>query len=221
MPRSLQLQIASACDALYESFENLTRDRQPANATDLRIDIIGRRFSRRAPANGVWHFEAYPSKTPMAAWNDSLEVFISEGVLNTVSNDDELAAVIAHAVAHARYASHAESWQWFTQGCRARRALDANESGEWHEPVADALRAGGQPERANESLLSTLRMANEHAEEMTVDRIALQLLASEGYDLDAYPRVMALLDEDAGWLAMHPDSDDRRRALAVGMRKSQ
>lgn len=220
VPPAVSKRIERACNSAYAAFEAMTAERAVMGAGDLRIDAIGRKFSKHAPAAGVWHFGLYPSTTPLAAWSEPLGVYVSDGVLSRVSGDAELAAVIAHAVAHAGYGSHTGSWQWFTVGCRAKGALEANASGEWHEQTADELRAGGLVERANESLLTTLRMPSEHAEEMTADRIALQLLADEGYDLEVYPRVMARLDEDAGWLAMHPDSDDRREALAIGMRKT-
>lgn len=144
-------------------------------------------------------------------------IFITTGLLNILPNEDALAAVLAHEVAHIvkRHALQQVSGKRF-DALLARLgelygALSCNEA------LAEASALMDQV--VGEIVTTLLDKGYSREQEYEADHEAALILARAGYDPQVFELVFDRLDQafvgnKSGWFATHPSNLDRRAALA-------
>src|SRR5262249_37841225 len=162
-----------------------------------------------------WEFNVLQDKRVNAFCLPGGKVAVYTGLLPVAKNDDQLATVMAHEIAHAlaHHASERLSWQGLTAD-----ALKAAESSldqlapERREAIYDALSAG-----AGES---EFRLKGyERAQESEADHIGVFLMTFAGYDPEEAVRFWERMSDRAGggWmpeiLSDHPSDATRIRQL--------
>lgn len=187
----------------------LSQNQKGSSAQQQRIEEIGRRVVAAAgpPAQGEeWTFNVIQDDTANAFALPGGKVGVNTGMLNAVENDDQLAAVIAHEIAHvtARHASERMSRQALTQAGVGvlGSALDSQTGAQL---MAQAAQLG-------------LILPFSRSQESEADKIGMRYMAQAGYD----PRAAVQLWENFAkressgtpeFMSTHPLSGERAEAL--------
>jgi predicted Zn-dependent protease len=178
------------------------------------IQNLGRQLSSRAPGNKQYYFVVVKDPEINAYAMPGGVIVVNSGLILNTKSEAELAAVLAHEVAHV------------AQRHIARRMADpANKP--WIAGLgvlAGAAAASKSPD-ASEAIITSSIAAQAHKmlsfsrqEEAEADRVGLQILASAGFDPMAMADFMEMLDrrpkgELSGnitkYLQTHPLSIDR------------
>ncbi len=185
---------------------NLTRTGQPLQLTAQR---------------GRQHIEATYEVVPACAFNIMMEdnnqwnayadgdtVHLERKLVNDLRNDDDLAFVTAHELAH-NLLSHVGKSQ---QNAMAGAAL-----GLGIEAIISALGGGGMSGDIARAGAGMGQMSFSQEFEREADYVGLYILAAAGYDLNAGPRVARRIAEQdpraIRYASSHPSSADRAASL--------
>lgn len=149
-------------------------------------------------------------------------VFVTRGLLRHITSEDELAAVLAHEVAHVvfNHGVAAISQSKLTKALTivGRTAADEYTGGLLSE-VTDLF--SESVEEVTEALLTS---GYSRSQEYRADEYAVELLVRLGYDPAALGRVLGRLDAlkrtssgsgsaEGGWFDTHPEPEDRVEEL--------
>lgn len=169
-----------------------------------------RKGDRPAPIAG-WHFTIIESDTINAFAAPGGWVFVTTAAIKAAKSEDELAAVLAHEIAHV------------VRG----HALGSIKKGRWANVAKTALDTSVQ---LDEQSLGELTQVFEGAmddmidgilvkgyskdTEYEADRVGLEIMAHAGYDPQALVRYLKTLDAEqgggsGGFQATHPKASDR------------
>ena len=169
-----------------------------------------RKGDRPAPIAG-WHFTIIESDTINAFAAPGGWVFVTTAAIEAAQSEDELAAVLAHEIAHV------------VRG----HALGSIKKGRWANVAKTALDTSVQ---LDEQSLGELTQVFEGAmddmidgilvkgyskdTEYEADRVGLEIMAHAGYDPQALVRYLKTLDAEqggggGGFQATHPKASDR------------
>ncbi len=161
-----------------------------------------------------YHFLVLDSVELNAMAAPSGFIFVSRGLLKQLNSEDELAAVLAHEVAHVVYnhGVNAVSQSKLTKAVSIVGAEAANEypGGALNE-VTDLF--SESVSQVTETLMTS---GYSRSQEYSADEYAVELLGRAGYDRKALRRVLEKLEQlrasssqSGGWFETHPDPDDR------------
>ena len=171
---------------------------------------VSRDGDREAPLAG-WHFVVLEHDSINAFAAPGGYVFVTSGALRNATSEDELAAVLAHEVAHVRRG----------------HALGSIKKSRWANVAKDALSTTVQ---LDEAALGNLTQAFEGAmEDMTdalivkgysrdtefeADRVGLEIMQRAGYDPRAFVAYLRRLADKqhtgtGGFYATHPKASER------------
>ncbi|WP_224247909.1 M48 family metallopeptidase [Hyalangium gracile] len=189
-----------------------------------------------------YQFVVMPSEEPRAVGNPGGVVMISTGFLRSLESEEELAAVLAHEVAHVQRGHGVEVLKAFMCDHASRKesspALTAFGQG---SPPQEGSASGAPPSGSEtggtESLLggAGLEAANLYREgfprdfELEADRISVRILQAAGYDARALPALLQRMAREVpakhAWLRMHPPPVERleiigERLEALGAARS-
>jgi len=141
-------------------------------------------------------------------------ILVSRGLVDTTTGEDELAAVLAHEIAHVtlrhglaaiRQANLAEAFTYL--GAGAAQATMKPE---------DLKKLTGLFDDAVGDVVQTLVTSGYSREaELAADELGRKLLATTGYDPQGLTRVLGRMHGSGGMLATHPAPEDRVRALGA------
>lgn len=147
-------------------------------------------------------------------------VFITRGALKKMTSETELAAVLAHEIAHVQ--------QRHIVNALNIRAQEDNKLGAWM-----AALVGGSGETAKVAFFQAVDKATDLLfvegfnirDELDSDRVALLLLANTGYDPGALRSVLQRVDADIAITPKdakrtHPSSAERMSVLNESLQKS-
>jgi predicted Zn-dependent protease len=175
---------------------------------------VGRRLARVAPG------PKYPYSFTVANYRElnafalpGGPVWINRGALEAAGNESQVAAVLAHEIAHIaqRHAADRVTTSAFASiGLGVLGAMLGNTG------AADAARAAAGL-GANLWMLKFSR-----DDEAEADRVGLQMLTRAGWDGRGLPDLFRTMQREAGrnpgsvetWLSSHPSPKDREVALA-------
>jgi predicted Zn-dependent protease len=150
-------------------------------------------------------------------------IFVTRGLLRQVTSEDELAAVLAHEVAHIVFnhgvAAISQSKLTKALAIVGREAADEYRGGLLSE-MTDLF--SESVEQVTEALLTS---GYSRSQEYRADEYAVELLVRLGYDPAALARVLGRLDtlaqasthartSQGGWFDTHPEPEDRIDELA-------
>lgn len=190
------------------------------------LQNLGNRLARHAPNNGKFHFLIVKNPDINAYAMPGGIIAIHSGLILNTQSESELAAVIAHEIAHvsqrhiARMMSDQELNPLVTGLGVVAGAAAARNSPE----AAKAIITGTMAAQAHQQLSFSRQMETE------ADRVGLRILTGAGFDPQAMPAFMEKLDrrthdlygDISRYLRTHPLSIDRlsdTRNLASQMGK--
>jgi predicted Zn-dependent protease len=187
----------------------LSQSERGTAAQQQRVEQIGRRIVQAAGApatNESWTFNVIRNDTPNAFALPGGKVGVHTGMLDAVANDDQLAAVIAHEIAHvtARHSAERLSRQALTQaGVGVAGAGLGSPTGA--QLLAQAAQLG-------------LILPFSRDQESEADRLGMRYMAQAGYDPRAAVQVWEKFaaaggDRQLEFLSTHPHPGNRAKEL--------
>jgi beta-barrel assembly-enhancing protease len=191
---------------------NLTRSGQPLQLTALR---------------GRQRIEATYNVVPACAYNINLEdnnewnayadgetMHVERKLMDDLANDDDLAFVVAHELAHNLLSHVGKSQQNMMAGALIGLGLEA---------AIGAMGGGGMSGEIARAGAGVAQMRYSQEFEREADYVGLYILANSGYDLNAGPRVARrIAEQDARaihYAGSHPSSADRAASLMATIRE--
>jgi beta-barrel assembly-enhancing protease len=182
--------------------------REPAITT--YVASIGERLARHAPG------ESFPYRFYVANVSDQNAIalpggviFVTRGVLENVSSEDELAGVLAHEIAHIayRHGTHNLSKAYLSRsGAGLVGGLVGSDFG---LPTANIINVfGGYG-------MNALFLRYNRTAERQADLGGAQIMADAGYDPNQMLAYLEMLEKDGGdehaggWLSSHPSPEQR------------
>ena len=174
------------------------------------VNLVGRRVADQAGRPELtWSFGVIDSSAVNAFAAPAGKILLTSELMSILDSEDELAAVIAHEVAHVVRKHH-------YRVLRKQRML---EFGAQAVAIKDDLT--GMSEKLSGMVAQVLARGLDQAAEYEADRDGMVYAARAGYDASALIRVMEKLaalsaKEPSGELLLstHPSADARRIALA-------
>ncbi|MDH3662135.1 MAG: M48 family metallopeptidase [Alphaproteobacteria bacterium] len=172
-----------------------------------RVKEVGRNVARISPKpDWDWEFNVFEDDSPNAFALPGGKVGVNSGLFKVAKNDDQLAAVIGHEVAHAIARHGAER---MSQGQLAQAG-----------GVAVAAATGSQAYTGAYAALAQLgfMLPNNRTQESEADHIGLLYMAEAGYDPRAAVDLWRNM-EAAGaggqmeWMSTHPSPGNRIKRL--------
>ncbi len=154
------------------------------------LQNLGRRLSAHAPGNKQYYFVIVKDNEVNAYAMPGGVIVVNSGLILNTRSEAELAAVLAHEVAHV------------AQRHIARRMADPSNN-PWIAGLgmlAGAAAASKNPDAGQAIMTSSIAAQAHHmlsfsrSEEAEADRVGLQILASAGYDPMAMADFMEMLD---------------------------
>jgi len=191
-----------------------------------RVNLVGRALARYAKRDSLdWRFGLLDSDAVNAFSAPNGRVFITKGLYKLLANDDELAGVLAHEIAHADL-KHA-----------AKMIRDANRSGVFK----DVAKSVGNDAVAG-SRLADLPMVSQLVEqgaavlakgllvdgypkesEFEADRTGYELAKTTGFNSDGLRIALTKVEANTGkakeTFNTHPSTKDRLKKLPGGDKK--
>lgn len=176
-------------------------------ALNSRVQRVGQDIARISPKpDWEWEFNLFDNDSPNAFALPGGKVGVNTGLFKAAKNDDQLAAVIGHEVAHAIARHGAER---MSQGQLAQAG-----------GAAVALATGSQGYVGAYSALAQFgfTLPNSRTQESEADHIGLLYMAEAGYD----PRGAVALwqnmqaiggDGPQEWMSTHPAPGNRIKRL--------
>lgn len=191
----------------------------PSSALNGYLDEIGYTLagaSNRPDTFAGYAFTVIDSKEINAVSAPGGFVFVSRGLLDRARDEDALAAVLAHEIAHVVLKHGLESVKPEHTGTFSRMAgkavcaLDCSGLG---SQLAAAF--AGAVDDIVEKLLKTGYSTDQ---EYAADAMAVEILKRAGYTEDSLARMLKTLETlrmTGGWFSTHPSPQDRIRKLTA------
>jgi predicted Zn-dependent protease len=171
---------------------------------------------------GGYHFAVVESDEINAVSAPGGFVFISQGLIHRLKDEDSLAAVLAHEVAHVVHRdgvsaiSNSNLFGALTEASRQAAAVGISKSSVPIDigPLVDMFSRSVTD--LTEKLLVT---GYDRSQEYKADAYAVELLHRAGYDTNALTRALGAIEsstgtEHRGWLETHPAPEKRVAKLA-------
>lgn len=170
---------------------------------------------------GGYHFAVVESPTINAMSAPGGFIYVSSGFIDALQDEDELAAVFAHEIAHIVHQdgvnaiSNAALFSALSQASAQGASIALSNSGAPVDLSAITATFSNSVEGVMEKLLTK---GFDRSQEYKADLYAATLLQKAGYDPRALVRVLTILKERSGgssegWYATHPEPADRIEEL--------
>jgi beta-barrel assembly-enhancing protease len=212
----------SVTAAILENYPPL----ETPDATDY-INTLGRAlalFSRRPETFGGWHFLIMDTDEINAFAAPGGFILVSRGMLQCTTNEDELAAVIAHEIAHVEKEHGLRAIRqsrWTTAFTILGTEAAANLGGRELAQLTTAF------EGAISDVTTTLATSGySRALEREADAAAVAILQQAGYNPEALVTMLQNMQErlgsdKRGFASTHPQPRDRIRDIRKILKQSQ
>ncbi len=187
----------------------LAANQQLSTYTDARVTRIGKRLAAVAPGTRFpYEFRVVNSSQINAFALPGGFVYINRGTLNAARSEDEIAAVLAHEIAHVslRHGTNQASKAYLAQaGLGLIGSLLGNRSQSGLSQVIGSIGGFG---------LNTLFLKHSRSAESQADVVGMQMLRRAGYNPRGMISFMQTLQRQSGgrsieWLSSHPNPQTR------------
>lgn len=205
-----------------EEFEAIKKmQRASRNPAQIRIvEQIGRRLSQTVfwdVPHADWEFAVFNAPGVMNAFAmPGGKVGVFSGLIDFCENEDQLASVIAHEIAHvaARHTheKYSQGWMLKPLGVATSVGIGTTIGGTGiYVPSVGSAAGGG--------VTAITQSAFDRGKELEADHIGLIYMAKAGYDPRQSLRLLQRMEEDIaskggptanGWLANHPSFPQRQ-----------
>lgn len=197
-------QVASQAAAMNQPV-SLTALRGRQQVTEQYPVVAACAFDIALDNNNVWN-----------AYADGHTIHVEQRLLSDVTNDDDLAFVIAHELSHNILSHVSKQQQNVMAGAAAGLAVEAIIAGlgggQMNGNIAKAGAGVGGASYSQEF-------------EREADYVGLYIMAGTGYDLEAGPRIARRIAEQdpraIRYASSHPSSADRAASLQATIREIQ
>ena len=213
-----QVNIDSASPAIQQqgaqAFEQYKRTKRISNNSSARARVyrVANRLQRVVPIPGSrWDFEVFEDNSANAFALPGGHVGINTGLLRVAQTDDQLAAVVAHEMAHVT-SNHAE-----------RRLQTTNTINTIGSIAAQVLTRGqgGNPNLERAAGLATVALGRSfsRSQELQADKVGMLFMAKAGYQPEGAIQLWQNMAQASGsarvpeFLSTHPVSSTRIREL--------
>jgi predicted Zn-dependent protease len=179
-----------------------------------RVETVGARIARVSGiSNARWEFTVVDDQTPNAFALPGGKVAVNAGLFKVVQNDDQLAAVLGHEIAHvgARHAAERVSQQMIEQG--GLQVLGA------------ATQSQAVVQLATAAAMVGITLPYSRTQEAEADEIGLMYMARAGYDPRQAIALWQNMERAGGegpieFLSTHPSPGSRIERLQALMPKA-
>ena len=139
-------------------------------------------------------------------------ILVTRGLLASAEDEDELAAVLAHEIAHVtlrhgvaaiQQANMTAAFEYLGKGA-AQATMDAEDLAKLTDVFDDSV---------GDIVRTMVTSGYSREAELAADELGREFLAGAGYDPQALERVLAGMHGSGGMLATHPAPDERIEAL--------
>ena len=193
-----------------QTYQAMKQEQPLSNDQSLnaRVQKVGRDIARISPKpDWDWEFSLFENDSPNAFALPGGKVGVNTGLFKAAKNDDQLAAVIGHEVAHAIARHGAER---MSQGLLAQGGV-----------AAAGVASGGSELAVLGSAMAAqflLTLPNSRTQESEADHIGLLYMAEAGYDPRAAVDLWENMQELGGngpleWMSTHPSPGNRIKRL--------
>lgn len=197
---------------MANQYGGLSQDSRKASI----VDIIGKKIvAGSAVKNTNWNFQFHllaDKKTINAFALPGGQVFITEGLFDKLSTEDEIAGVLAHEIGHviARHGAQHLAKQRLANGMTAATV------------VATGDNSSGQMAAMIGQMVNLKYGRND---EIQSDVLGVRFMSEAGYDPNALIDVMHILAKEAGsgrtpeFFSSHPNPENRIENIKEAIRK--
>lgn len=228
-PKALAEQVeASSKDAS----KKVTLADSAKNDLTAYLAVVGRNLAKYSSRPDIsWTFAIIENDTPNAFSAPGGYVFLTTGLLKTITNEAQLAGVVAHEIAHVtlrhsilRYReSKATQCTIATTGAEAIKRGGQEIISKLPPGMADSAKFAeafdnfdldksdsGFIKFLMDAVISFIELTgNEKEDEFQADATALELTAFAGYDAAEYEKFLTSLGESGGGFSKHPATSER------------
>jgi predicted Zn-dependent protease len=193
-----------------QAYQKMKQDmpRSSNRALTRRVQEVGERIAAISPKpDWDWEFTLFENDSPNAFALPGGKVGVNTGLFKVAKNDDQLATVMGHEVAHA-IARHGN--ERMSQGILAQGGV-----------AAAGIAAGGNEVAVAGSALAAqflFTLPNSRVQESEADHIGLLYMARAGYDprasVDLWRNMEAAgAGRQLEWMSTHPSPGNRIKRL--------
>lgn len=203
----------SVSAVLLSKYKVASNQQATVYADKIALTLAG--YSSRPETFGGYHVAFLDSPQVNAVSAPGGFIFISKGFLNLLSNEDELAAVIAHEIGHIalKHGTSAISESNLTDALQIIGKEAASSSGNMAVSQLNSLFG----DSVNEVVGTLLDKGYSRSQEYDADSYAAALLAKTGYNPGALVSVLQKLEnassQSGGWFETHPSAKKRESEL--------
>ncbi len=198
--------------------------KKPTPATGPKTDLnayvnqVGKYLARASSRPSIdWTFMVMESEAPNAFSAPGGYVVVTTGLLSRVTNEAELAFVLAHEIGHVVHRDAINHYRTTKEAtCRASAAVEglSDGSNDMASLGFDLKNATGELiVKITDAVVDVLMKGNEKQAELAADKTAFELMANSGYDVKEIEKLFAKIPDGSGWLTPHPSNADRVSAL--------
>lgn len=172
-------------------------------------------YSRRPDIFGGYSFQVVESDDANAFSAPGGFIFITTGIIRLMTNEDDLAAVLAHEIAHVRYRhglaaiSQAHRSRGIDVAGKIVTAIDC--------ATADKLLLSAFEGAVGDVVQTLIVKGYSRDQEYEADADAFLILGAAGYSTRGLERILNALakstQSSGGWFATHPSAEDRLAQL--------
>jgi beta-barrel assembly-enhancing protease len=182
------------------------------------VGLVLAGYSDRPETFGGYHFLALETDEVNAVSAPGGFVFVTKGFLRIIPDEDALAAVLAHEVAHVvkGHGTAAISQANLTSAL----TLIGRQAAESQGGEAGRLLTGTFGDSIKDITDTLLTKGYSRSQEYEADRYAVALMGKAGYDQQALLSMLQALEKmnnakgAGGWFSTHPDPGDRQEEVA-------
>lgn len=185
------------------------------------VNLVGltiAQASNRPELFGGYHFAVIASTEVNAFAAPGGFVFVTTAALREMRNEEELAGVLAHEIAHVNLKHPDLAAQNAAQ--EAANAEGITLASEIGGALAEAFGAGSEVQdalpyvsRAADTVNEAIHKGYSREQEMDADRMAVDLDCRVGYDPRGLKTFLGRLHSAGGWMSSHPGSAERLAAI--------